>query len=391
MKTVSIIYRHVPQYRLRFYELLRERLAGLGIDLQLIYGEGRGTNPSRRDLVDLPWGRRIRNRGVPLGSRELIWQPCLRDLRSSDLVVVEQASRLLINYLLWAQQLLGIRKLSFWGHGENFQKDSASSLGEWIKRRVSKGAHWWFAYNHLSAQVIRGLGYPPDRITVVENSIDTRALLRMRAGLPAGQLRDLRDALGIHSDHVGIFSGGMYKEKELEYLLEACIAIREKVPDFHMLFLGAGPEAPIVESFAARLPWIHHLGPRFDAEKVPYFEISRVLLMPGAVGLAVLDSFCLGTPMVTVADKGHGPEIDYLSPGGLGWILPADTSPDRYADHVVHVLKNPGELDQAAAAGQGAAHHYTIERMVENFSDGIARAITLPIKPGPSISRRVLP
>jgi exopolysaccharide biosynthesis WecB/TagA/CpsF family protein len=33
---------------------------------------------------------------------------------------------------------------------------------------------WWFAYNDLSAGIVRSLGYPEERITSVQNAIDTR-------------------------------------------------------------------------------------------------------------------------------------------------------------------------------------------------------------------------
>jgi L-malate glycosyltransferase len=39
------------------------------------------------------------------------------------------------------------------------------------------------------------------------------------------------------------------------------------------------------------------------------------MLMPGLVGLAVLDAFADGIPRVTTVIEYHSPEIEYLVPG----------------------------------------------------------------------------
>ena len=56
------------------------------------------------------------------------------------------------------------------GHGANLNVERASRLGEWVKRHVSRRAHWWFAYTEGARERVERLGYPPDRITVVQNS-----------------------------------------------------------------------------------------------------------------------------------------------------------------------------------------------------------------------------
>ena len=51
-------------------------------------------------------------------------------------------------------------------------------------------------------------------------------------------------------------------------------------------------------------------------------------LLPGAVGLGVLDSFAFDVPLVTVDLPYHGPEIDYVRDGENGVKLPAQTDAD---------------------------------------------------------------
>src|SRR5262245_541375 len=195
MRRVSIVYKSMPQWRRRLIELLRDRLARDAIDLQLIYGQAGTEDAAKQDRVDLEWAQRIKNRIVRVGGRELYWQPCLPLLRGADLVIVEQASNLLVNYVLQARYLLGGTRFAFWGHGQNFAHYDASGLGEILKRRVSKHVHWWFAYNAKSAAVVQSLGFPTERTTLTQNAIDTRGLSTAARAVDPSALTALCDEL----------------------------------------------------------------------------------------------------------------------------------------------------------------------------------------------------
>ena len=93
----------------------------------------------------------------------------------------------------------------------------------------------------------------------------------------------------------------------LKFLLEACALVRAEVPDFEMIFVGSGADAGLVSQAARRHDWIHYVGPKFGRELVPYFMASKLLLMPGLVGLVVLDSFACEVPLVTTNVAYHSP------------------------------------------------------------------------------------
>jgi hypothetical protein len=81
MPTVSIVQRIAPH-------------------MELIYAqEAEGTVPPSVHL-DEPWAHRIANRFLRVGKAEPVWQPCLHKAMHADLVVVEQANRLLVKYAL---------------------------------------------------------------------------------------------------------------------------------------------------------------------------------------------------------------------------------------------------------------------------------------------------
>lgn len=56
----------------------------------------------------------------------------------------------------------------------------------------------------------------------------------------------------------------------------ACHAIRARIPDFEMIFVGDGPLQGMIEEAARRHPWIHYVGPRFGADRLPYFALAHL-------------------------------------------------------------------------------------------------------------------
>ncbi len=376
---VLILAEILPHYRQRFFTLLREALAAAGIDLVLVYGQPHGDDVAKGHTVEVPWGHKIRNRLLRVGSRQVCWQPALRFVKEADLVVVEQASRMLVNYVLLGAQGLGLKKMAFWGHGQSFRTD-ASRVGEALKRWTSRRVHWWFAYNDRSAEVVATLGFPRSRITSVRNAIDTRALLAARAAVDEAALQRLRAALELEGRHTCLFVGGMYAQKRLDFLIDACRRIREQVPDFEMLFIGAGPDAPRVQEAARRHAWMRYVGVRLGPDAVPYFMLSKLLLMPGLVGLAVLDALALEVPLVTTAVPFHSPEIAYLRAGHNGVMVEDADDAQAFADAVTALLLDEVARRRLMAGCRHDAPQYTVETMAERFAEGIGRALAAPLR-----------
>lgn len=375
---VAIVQASLRQYRVPFYEHLRTLVSADGLDLVLIHGNPSGSEAKKGDARTLPWSTTIEDKEIRLGSRSVYWQPCLSLLQDADLVIVEQASKLLLNYLLFAQQAVGRRRLAFWGHGKNLQAHRASALGEFIKRQMSRKVHWWFAYNDFSASIVQSLGYPAERITSVQNAIDTRHLVALREHLSEGEVDEVRQELGLQGSNVCIFSGGLYSDKRLDFLLAACKLIRERVPDFEMIFVGGGPAFDWLKEQARDESWIHAVGPKFDEEKVPYFAVSKLFLLPGLVGLAILDAFALQTPLITTAVPFHSPEVAYLQSGTNGVMVEDFEDPSRYAEVVVSLLEDDTTRERLMQGCKRSAGVYTVENMAERFADGVSKALVAP-------------
>lgn len=366
--SVLIIQEHLPAFRVPFYQLLRRELAGRGINLELVFA------PNQRNTflkAPLDWAI-----GIPIHwFGPLGWQPALSLARKADLVIVQQESKYALNPVLQLLAAFGGPPVAYWGHGRNFQSPATTGLSSTIKNFLATRVHWWFAYNDLSASVVRDLGFPAERITSVGNAVDTTSLIERRKSVTAGELRALRESLGIHSKNVAVYTGGLYPNKRPGFLLDAAILIRAQVPDFELIVIGDGPDRHLISEASSRHPWIHDVGSKTDKDKVPYWAISKLLLMPGLVGLVVVDSFALGVPLVTTDYPFHSPEIDYLKHDINGLIIECGESPDLYAREVTKLLQDPVRLGRMSAAASETAAHHTIENMARNFANGACKAL----------------
>jgi len=372
MPQVTVIQRVLPHYRIPFLIGLHESLAATGISLKLVYGQELPGTVPRTEKLHQPWARQIVNRYTGIFGSELVWQPCLEEAAASDLVIVEQANRLLVNYLLRWSRYRGRIKLAYFGHGRNFQARKSGLWREYFKQRISGGVDWWFAYTDLTGDLVAASGFPADRITVVQNAIDTSWIHERLTTVRQQDLAALRAELGLAGENVAVFCGGMHADKRLDFLLETCLALRNSLPDFEMIFIGSGPEQYRVEQAAQRYPWIHYVGPRFG-DRVPYLKLGKALLMPGLVGLAVVDSFSVEVPLFTTDIPFHSPEIAYLENGTNG--IMTDNSMESYAAAVVDFFRSADRQRHLRDGCRSSAKRYSLENMIANFTDGIKRCL----------------
>lgn len=367
-RSVLIVQEHLPHYRAPFFECLRDELHRNQVDLRVTFSQKKSQDHLPGNM---PWAEAVPIHWVgPLG-----WQNLLPRARGVSLVVAPQEVKYAAVPLLLFLRKRGGWKFAFWGHGRNFQARRPNSLSERWKRSLSRRADWWFAYNGLSARVVQELGFPRERITEVGNAIDTRSLIDLRAKVTEADQQALRRDLGISGENVAIFTGRLYPHKRIPFLLEACRQVRQNLPDFELIVLGSGPEEALVQEAARQYPWIHFVGPKDDREKIPYWSLAKVALMPGLLGLGVLDAFALGVPMVTTDYPYHSPEIGYISHGKNGWVARPWQDSQAFAQEVASLLKNSSLRENLAREALAQAKTLTIEAMSKNFCGGVLRCL----------------
>ena len=342
MKKVLIVQAFIPHYRVPFFEKLHEVLMEENVDLRLVYGQQSGIDKYREFNArrDLTFGTRRRNFWFFRG--RVLLQPALREIMLADLVIVEQANKHLLNYMLILLSRLGIKRIAFWGHGLNRQRRDPNSFSEKVKAWLVRYPDWWFAYTPSVAKYLKSRGVKAQVITVVQNSVDVRHFQNLLAEISNQDLELARADLGIQpGSKVGLFCGRLTRDKKLPFLMRAAREIRERVPDFHLVIIGEGPERKVVEAFAAGEDWVHCVGARLGREKALYFKLAHVFLNPGMIGLGILDAFAGGLPVITTDIDTHSPEIDYLEDGYSG-IMCRSISPTLCVDFfILHVYIVP--------------------------------------------------
>ena len=367
MRKVLIIYKFLPQYRVDFYQKLRNQLLKNNIELSLIYGKENKVNALKNDEVDIEWGKYVPNKRMHIGNFEILWQPCLRFLNDKDLIITQQENRLLLNYYLILARNFSKYKFAYWGHVRNMQSNP-NSIGNKFKFLFLHKCDWWFGYTKSAGKYLVDNKYPKNKITIVQNAIDTLSLQKYYADISEKEIMELKNKLGIESNNVGIFCGGMYPKKDFNFILKACFLIKKEIKDFHMLFIGSGIESINIAEASKTNNWIHYMGSKFGRDRVSYFKISTIQLMPRLVGLCILDSFAMETPIITTDHPFHGPEIDYLE-NGVNGIMTVDNL-EIYSTTIIDILLTKKYL-KLIEGGKKAAEYYTVEKMAENFKDGI--------------------
>ena len=368
-RTVVVIQRVLPHYRVAFFSRLSYYLRNRGVRLRVLFGQERPGMVPKSVYPDEDWAEFVPNRYWSFSGIELVWQNGFHMLGTPDLVVVEQANRLLVNYLLLGYRALGRTRMAYWGHGRNFQSPDEQNAKEKIKRRIIKAVDWWFAYTRLSADIVSSGGFPRERITVVENSIDTEDLKSAIEFVSPEQSRLVRERLGIGQGPVALFCGGMYPDKHLPFLLEAAVMVHGRIPGFSLILIGSGPDDELVRLASERHPWIHYVGSVYGRERAVYFSVCDVMLMPGLVGLAIIDCFVASLPMITTDVPIHSPEIAYLE-NNINGVMSAYSLED-YVAVVVDILSDNEQLDRLREGCRASASKYTLDAMVENFATGI--------------------
>jgi len=343
-KKVLIIHRIIAPYRIPFYKELNKRLSNMGIDLSVVYGYPRKNETEPYSNLD--FGIQVPTKYFSVGKRFLVWVSALKYVIKADLVVVQASNTNLINYLLIPMRKITGFKLAFWGHGKNFQAKDERSFRERFKRLYSKCADHWFAYTDLSAKAVMDFGFPKEHITSVCNSIDTKENIKHLKSITSYEVSQLRKIYDIEdSSPIGIFCSRLYKDKRIRFLLDCLLEIKKRVDNFHFILLGDGPESRIVKNFADNNShWFHWVGSRYGKEKVLFFSIANFQLLPGAVGLNIVDSFALLTPLITTNIHSHGPEIIYLENGQNG--VMTENTKVSYVNEVIRIVEDKAYLER---------------------------------------------
>lgn len=371
-RVVTLVQPSLHQYRIAFFEQLIAALAAHRVRLRIWYGAAAAGMHARGDSVQAEWARPAPTLALSAAGRRLTYHRLGPAAGLGDLVIAEQAIRNLETYRLLLRAGRGGPPVAFWGHGSTMTKPH-SRLERQLKNWMTAQAHWAFTYTEGGARQLSAQGFPAERITVVHNTVDTAPLQQRMAALDPAEVDSFRDAHGLRRGRTALFLGGLDAPKRLDVLAAACRRIQAELPGFRLLVAGAGEQQGYVRALTTE-GWLVYFGPVFGADRAVLGAVSDIMLMPGRVGLSVVDAFALGTPLLTTDWPYHAPEVEYLDDGTTGLITPDRV--EDFAAAAVAVLRDPARLARMQAACRKKVADYDLTRMVRSFRDGVLAALS---------------
>ena len=373
MPKVLIVQARMPSFRVPFFTKLHEALCKDGADLKVAYSRPNRSHALRQDDAELPAEFGYKVNANWLGER-FVYQPLWREIMQADLTIVGPENKYLNNLWLLPLSAIRLKAVAFWGLGPHMHPDRRSVTSEWFKERSAATVDWWFAYTESVATNLRKHGVPEERITVVQNATDTVELRRLLNDISEQETAEgRRTVTGNAESKIGFYCGRLDSAKALPFLIESARIVRRRCPKFHLVIVGNGPDRDWLEQIASAEPWIHYLGSKWGRDSALLYKMADIFLLAGTAGLAIVDSFAAGLPLIATELPNHPPEISYLRHRENGMITGHD--PNKYADGIAEVFESPDLLAKLRQGAGIAGARYTIEAMVENFRLGINRCL----------------
>ena len=371
MTKVAIIQKDIPHYRVRFFEEVFVQASSLGLDV-MVYSAAKEfpENAFKFAQRSLPIHQFTRNKTSPF------WMTGLRAaLKGVDIIVAPQELQCLNVSYLWAIRHRLCSCWIWWGHGYNFQaavrSSMPTSMKEAVKRFMTRRSDGLITYTAGGADHWRNRGLREDRVIPFYNTIDVESLRKAGADITEQQRMELKHKLGLEGKRVLLFSGRLYADKRVDFLLRAFAIMKKTYPSVALLIIGDGEERSELEQLATRLNLrdAHFLGEIVDPkDTAAYFSLADMMVIPALVGLAIVHGYAFGLPIITTDSPGHGPEIEYLV--GDAGVMTQPSEPD-VASEIASILSSQDRLAAMKSAALARGDELYLSHSVQRFVNGV--------------------
>lgn len=386
-KVAILHHGYIPHYRAPFYELLAQR----GRAEYVVF---HGDPPSWIGAApaDGPFGfpqRWVNNHEFRVGPGTAVYQPVLREILTGgyDAVVLSAEVKFVSNVLLALLAPLRGAAVLYWGFGYHPRRGFRDSdeprqmffgAVNALKNGLTRAADGYLAYTKTGVERLARIGYPPDRVFVMRNTIDVSEQCRLHDQVQGEDDQEIRRGLGLRQDSV-VFThvGRLVQFKRVDLLIEAARLIRDyrlAHRPVEFLIVGAGPLEAELKAQAANVPGIHFLGALPPDERIARcFKVSAAVTIAGAIGLVVNHAFAHGRPIITPAHDAHGAEIEYVDHDENGLVVPGGI--EQFAAALGSFADDPARQARLAEAALQTRDALHIEAMVEQFDKAVCATI----------------
>lgn len=365
-RRVLVVYPYLPHYRYGVFTEL-----GRSVTTQYLYAADRveRTGSIKSLSADDVPRLSLRNRYLA----RVLWQSGLIPnlIRHRYHAVIFLAD---VTYLsTWvAASLLRLRgtPVLFWTIGWHRPEGGVKRLARLSFYRL---ADQLLLYGRSERDIGEELGYPPDRMTVIGNSVESP---------PPSTRGELAPALPRIEEGALVIGAviRLNRVKNLHLVIEAAAILRARRHDVRVLLVGEGPDRERLARLAEerRVP-VHMPGPVYGHPGLSaVYDRLDITVVPSAVGLTAVQSLSFGVPVISDDDRlSQMPEWDSIIPGVTGEVF-RSADARSLADAVEKVrlrcVQSPAqtasdclaEVDRRWTAASQAA---SIERAVTTVTD----------------------
>jgi glycosyltransferase involved in cell wall biosynthesis len=168
-----------------------------------------------------------------------------------------------------------------------------------------------------------------------------------------------------------LYVGTANHRKRINSLPFVLSAVREVKPDARLRLIGFELEAqPTLRHLFAELDLLDAVdcvGPKLSKDLPPYYEASKILLVPSAhegLPMVILEAQQCGLPCIVTRVSGH-PEV--IENGSNGFLVNLD-DPLEMADRCVELLENPQLQERMSQAARKVVHQkFHLDRQVAEY------------------------
>jgi L-malate glycosyltransferase len=353
--TVLVLQEQVPRYRVPFFRFLAEELGRRGLGLRVVSS----SVLPEADELGFPHQRLLTSR---YGLSAL---PAIYRARPAVLVLPHSAGFAPVAAMTRLRQRNG-RKQLFWGMGLARRYGVASECdrrpaAEAVRRLMLSTCDHYLSYTEISTANLLKTGYDAARITTLDNAVEALAT-------PEQAMKAHRVPLQL------LFVGSLIADKAPLAAVAIVDGLRLLTPGASLHIVGDGPLRPQCEQAANGRDWVRYHGAQWGQGLRELALASDIAIIPGRVGLSVLEMASAGLPMATFSASRHGPEIAYLKDGVNGLFLSADIN--AAAKELETLLTDRPALERMRHEVLGTSSRYTIRRMATNFADGVLASLS---------------
>jgi glycosyltransferase involved in cell wall biosynthesis len=323
---VLVVYHYFAHYRL---PVLRAMAVNEDVDFSFVSGDSSEINIEKipPDLSRLPvsdgglkWSF-VENLWVKSGP--ILWQKGLIKkcvFERFDTVIFLGSPYFLTTWLATFVSRLRGKKVLFWTHGfvrEGGWKDN-------LRKLFFKTANGLLLYSNWAKQNLKKHGFDPDKMFVINNSLDYGKHKELRFILTEENL--LRKKCQIFKEPglpLLMFVGRLTPQKKLSILLTLVNELSKKDMQVNLLIIGDGAarsELKLdVKSLGIVGNVVFHGACHDEDELALLIGMADICVAPGEVGLTAIHSMSFGTPVITHNDPLYQmPEYESIVEGKTG-------------------------------------------------------------------------